>query len=279
MVWVIGAAWGFARRRCLALLTSNWLPDKSRDLFTWNCFLDLKESDQEAINIVCRVARRSFSQADGLYWLAHCIREAAPDFAPQLVAVNWEESLRSLKGLRERTANGDADDEPKAETWSTRYNACHESARFLESSKNAYELEEMAKAAPKVLLTNLWPLYVRVVLNTLDDPHRYLLQYRRGCGLSADLDLEDHTSNPTTAMKQAVQLFAAQHSGEFLNLSISGGRRTQCSSRHSRTRDDLDSAAIQTPRWSSFWRTTPAHSRRSTLRFSRYRRTDRSDCP
>jgi hypothetical protein len=97
MVAILGAASAGYRRRCLALLRDEWLPDPSKDRLTWNTVEQLPVWDRDALDIVTRVLERSDIPRTTIMGLAAKIAEQAPEAAIALVRTRLARELRRLE--------------------------------------------------------------------------------------------------------------------------------------------------------------------------------------
>jgi len=86
VVWVLVAAFGFGRDRCLQLMEQNWLPDEAKLPHVWQTLTHLGEWDERAVALATAVVRRTDVNQSWMWQLAQTIATGQPALAVGLVA-------------------------------------------------------------------------------------------------------------------------------------------------------------------------------------------------
>ncbi len=215
VIGVIREAWQFARQRCLDLIRNYWLPDQARDRLTLSAFSELIEWDDESVSIVCDVARRSRFGGPIIYMIARAIARKYPSLAAKVFAASWEGTLFGTERARSESTGLASENASHVEEMAeSRVRSTL--IEFLEK-ENAYELGEVAKAAPKAFLDALWPTYVRVIERICRPRHHILMAYRGADGSYDDL-YEEGPQTVTSVMASSVRLLAKNSAAEFLTF-------------------------------------------------------------
>ena len=143
---VINNAWNYAREECINLLEKYWLPDSTKDEFSWRALAEIGEWNENTVEMACKLIRRAESgDRNRLWWaeyLVSLISENKPKLAPRVF-------LETVSRLALTTdENGDHD-----KRWAQ---------SPLESSYSWHELPAVAEAAPTEFLREGWEWLVQI---------------------------------------------------------------------------------------------------------------------
>ena len=206
VVWVLVAAFGFDRDRCLQLVEDNWLPDDYKLPLVWRALTYLDEWSERAAELAVAVVRRTAVDQGGMWHLAQTIAKGAPCLAVRLVAA-WLEAARR----RIVSAGGGAE------------NPTDQLRKLLDSHNRWHDIDKLAEQAPAEFARSLWPVVRDVATHLGAAPSEYVVRYADDRLGFARLDRREYVAFDSPdefflAFDAAMREFARTQPEEFLAL-------------------------------------------------------------
>jgi DNA replication protein DnaC len=164
---VLEAAWDFAPKRVLELVSTYWARDKDRANLAWHCLRSVKQWDRETLSAAIAMVQAGYVHSSAVHDLSTLISPTAPDLAAELVGAQLKVQVDAAITTRPPPIEvpEDASYERHLSAHLQRHNA-DDLRKVIESSSEWYELPAVAEAAPKAYLRSAWP-HVRRALELL----------------------------------------------------------------------------------------------------------------
>jgi hypothetical protein len=214
-------ALSFARSDVLKLLESYWLPDVRYDRLILNVLQYQKEWDEQAVNIVCIVAKRTNDWS--ISHIGEVVSQSNPELAPKIVRADLDRKL--LDATRKDAEQpikppppADASNEEK-QIYALTNEPFKNQKCLLETDLGWYEMSIIAETAPDAFLVHVWPWFIGVLDRIVGDPHPFVLEYRDDHCLGTKLDKPySREHQPVTALKDAIEKLADTDPEAFLDF-------------------------------------------------------------
>lgn len=177
---ILTRAWNFAHSSIIVLLQNYFLPRPEKDEYTLAILREIDYWDEQAANLVCTIARRTYS-----YWvryLAIDISAVLPELAPRIVSADFERCLESA--MKSDKSAPPAPELAEDATMQDRivHNISFEPnkslKRLLEHGYEWYDLPKIAEAAPLAFLNALWELFSNSISYLAYEIPPFINQYR-----------------------------------------------------------------------------------------------------
>ena len=206
VVWVLVAAFGFGRDRCLELMERDWLPDDAKLAHVWQALTYLGTWDKRAVELAACVVRRIDVDQGKVWHLVTTIAESEPALAVTLVA-EW------LGGTRRRLTSSSDDAERN------RDRLC----KVLDGHNHWHGVEELAARVPTEFVLGLWPVVCAIVTDARGRPSEYTIRYADDQLWFARLDRREYVGFDSAdhfflALEAAARAFARSRPDEFGSL-------------------------------------------------------------
>lgn len=174
---LLNAATRFAREAVLDLLEIHWAGNPAYDHLCLGVLLDMGVWDTRAADLACNLLRRN------AWWLVENlvekVAESAPDLAPRVLRAELDRRLEeALRQVSEKMSEppSDADEEELMyQALVNRPTAPFE--QLIENDRDWHDLGEIARAAPKAFVDEVWP-WVRDVVSRIAYEPDALIGYR-----------------------------------------------------------------------------------------------------
>lgn len=214
-------ALSFARSDVLKLLESCWLPVAHYDRFILNVLQYQKKWDEQAVNMICIVAKRTDDLS--ISHIGEVVSQSNPVLAPKIVRADLDRKL--LNAIRKDTEQptipppqADASLEEQS-LYALANEPFKNQKRLLETDLGWYEMSIIAETAPGAFLAHVWPWFIGVLDRIVGDPHPFVLEYRDDHSLGTNLDSPySREHQPVTALKDAIEKLADTDPEAFLNF-------------------------------------------------------------
>jgi hypothetical protein len=237
----------FNKTDVLRLLKENWLINPALDRLTLHVLRNLEDWDDEAIDVICTIARRTADWPITL--LAENAAKKKPDLAPRIIRADLERRLgEALKEADKRRR--------EAQRITSKQNRLIRSVtrphfapleRLIEDPKEWFNIDKFAAAAPQDFLEQLWPWFLRVIRLIAHKEHPIVVQYRDdpATSLTYDRDLSPHSL--THALWVALSKIADSDRPAFLRF-VSQNERLDFMGVHQFLVRGLERIAAQEPK-------------------------------
>ena len=189
-----------SRDLAIELIKKYWITETEFDAFTFHVFDHFDHWDLETVELICELVARM--EIDEVYvsGIASQVSVSQPELAPKILAVEFSKTLNRLK----QEADPPVKELPADATMEDRWveQLAHDPKRrfcaLLESSSGRYDFPAIAEAAPSDFLSEIWPLFVDGVQQTIDKERHYSngRQYLRSGRLMYDFDGELRRNSP-----------------------------------------------------------------------------------
>jgi nucleoside phosphorylase len=222
LVWVLIAAWPFARSECLRLVRDNWLPDPAKDEFSWQALSYLPEWDEEVVEIACTIVARTPVRRGAVLHLAAQVVGSSPALAPRIVAVGFRREIEEIEREPAPTPPALPDDASASDqiVQMLTFNPNERFRCLLEDRNGWYGVEELAEKAPNEFLAHMWPLFSRTLDRFLRGTGGSVAQFRQDYCLGLAFRESDEGRNYPlpTSIELAVRTLARDTPADFLKL-------------------------------------------------------------
>ncbi|OYP35052.1 hypothetical protein CGZ80_13695 [Rhodopirellula sp. MGV] len=187
---VISAAWEYEKELCLSLLQQFWLPNSTHDRLSLDTLSELHDWDEQLVKKVTSVIDRSEEHEHYSMKLASVVSASNPDLAPIIIGAILDNRLKKLDSAGDPEPPAVPVDATESDLAfrSMTYRPKKRYEDLLCKRDSFYELPEIAAAAPKAFLEQVWPWFLQVVDRMLEEPHSVIRRYRESRGMSFDLD-------------------------------------------------------------------------------------------
>ncbi|MCP4345374.1 MAG: ATP-binding protein [Desulfobacterales bacterium] len=212
-------ALSFDRTGVLKLIQNYWLPDKCYDHMTLRVLSNLGDWDEEAVNMVCVVARRSEQRWDITY-IAEIVSQSNPNLAPKIVRADLDRRLikaeqEDNKFVAPPRPSPDAN-QVDHEMYYMINDPLKKQKQLLETDLEWRELSIIAERAPGAFLELVWPWFLKVLERIAHDEHKFITGYRDDYSLGTTLDGDhDPEHEPVNALKDAIVRLAESDPATF----------------------------------------------------------------
>ena len=224
MVPVLSEAWSFARADCLELIRRNWLHDKGRDWLILRSMDAFEEWDDETVDWVCRIIRRSDFATHRVCHLATSISATSPQLAPRLIATALTKRLELLEVVPDPAPPPKNEQNGEGHASELLYQPKERFDTLLRDRDQWYELNAVAEGAPAAFLTEVGPWLLRIADHVAERTHQVVRRYRSCLGCSIELDDENSHYNPIpTAVLTAMRQLAHEDFHEFQRVADQWG--------------------------------------------------------
>jgi hypothetical protein len=214
-------ALSFARLDTLKLLENYWLPDSRYDRLLLNVLQYQNEWDDQAVNMVCIVAKRTYDWS--ISHIGEVVSQSKPNLAPKIVRADLDRllmdaALKDADQLSIPPLPADADIEEQ-----TFYHMTHEplknQKRLLETNLGWYEMSIIAETAPCDFLIHIWPWFISVLDRIVEASHPFVIEYRDDHNLGTKIDKPySREHQPVTALLNAIEKLAETDTKAFINF-------------------------------------------------------------
>ncbi|MDO9315146.1 MAG: AAA family ATPase [Burkholderiaceae bacterium] len=187
----------FSADAVVNLVSRHWLPDKDRDVLSWQALGvgDVAPQVGHWLDSLVLVAGRSPIAEWAIGHVAGVVSAAQPEEAPRLVAA-WIK--RQIDSAKAPLATAPADDETAHGEVSTSIQSVFEARQF-------HDMEAIAEAAPKAFVGALWPLLLDGLQLCASEAPNVVIGYRQNGGLLFQ-DLDDEEARYERPVLRSVQL-------------------------------------------------------------------------
>ena len=199
----------YSRKSTFDLIEKYWTPEPKFDVYTFRVFDNFQHWDLESVELICMLVARM--EIDEVYvtGIASQVSVSQPKLAPEILAAELAKTLKRLEGAVDPPVKELPPDATKEDRWVEQM--VHEPKRrfcsLLESSRGRYDYPAIAEAAPFKFLTEIWPLFVDGVRQTIDDRQNDGGEYARSGRLMYDFDGELSRNSP---FLEAIQVALAE---------------------------------------------------------------------
>jgi hypothetical protein len=207
VMWVLVAAFGFDRDRCIQMMEDNWLPDESKLPLAWRALTYLDDWNKRAVELATMVVRGTAIDQGSMWHVAQTIMKRNPTLAVCLV-VAWLEATRR----RILAAAGSGGERPN-----------HQFRRMLDSLNRLHDIDKLAKQVPVEFARALWEELREIIVQLGNTASDYVVRYADDV-LSFDrLDHREYVAFDSPdqfflAFDAAFREFARSRPHEFLAL-------------------------------------------------------------
>jgi len=210
-VWVLVAAFGFDRDRCLQLMEGNWLSEGPKLPLVWRTLTNLNDWSERAIDLAVTVVRETTVDQGGMWHLAQTIAESAPSLAVRLVAAWLDAARHRIVSAGGGGTNDNADQ-----------------LRMLLDHNRWHHIEKLAEQVPAEFARSLWPAVRDIATHLRVSPSDYVIRYADDRLWFARLDRREYVAFDSPdqfflAFDAAMREFARTQPGEFLTLVAEAG--------------------------------------------------------
>jgi hypothetical protein len=211
VVWVLVAAFGSDRDRCLELMEDHWLPDEAKLPHVWRTLTYLDDWSERAVDLAVAVVRRTEVDQGGMWHLAQTIAKRHPALAVRLVAA-W------LGAARRRVSSGAAGERDRED----------QLRKLLDSHNRWHDIDKLAEQVPGEFARSLWP-EVREIVGQLEGlSSDYVIRYADDRLSFARLDRREYVAFDSPdqfflALDASMREFARTRPDEFLALVRGAG--------------------------------------------------------
>jgi hypothetical protein len=219
---LLRAAVHFACEQVLNLLEECWLNEPTYDAFSLSVISDFTTWSPRALAIAERLVHRA--SWDRSYLLIDRITESDPDLAPRVLRAELDRRLQQALAdipQPEPALPSEADEQQRIlHDWANRDRPVAPLYRLIENDEDWYDLETLAKDAPKAFLDWIWPWFLDVVYRVTDDEDPFVVGYRRD--RTAYRGFDDTLLPPppmVSALLTAVTTFAEREPTSFWNFA------------------------------------------------------------
>jgi nucleoside phosphorylase len=199
MIQVIIGAWDFAHDECFDLVKKHWFSDPLKDGLTERALREIDQWDDNAIEMVIALIRRTADQGDRLFWaeqMVYTISMSRPDKAPQV----FVEVLAKLA------------DNPIEEGKSR-------PRSLLKSHNSWYDLPAVAEADPIAFLKAGWGWLVATCEQHHVGHESTVVYHYGGTGLSLDDEEYRHETPVLASFLIAIDEIAKRSPETFLEIT------------------------------------------------------------
>lgn len=202
------------REFTLSFIESSWAQRADCDEAICSTLYDLKDWDDRSFAIISPVLRRNQLQDFFIVHLAESMVSHRPDLAARLLKEQLDGALdRALKAVVTPTVSEDQTD---IESYFAQDKARAPIEHLVDDQHAWYGIEAIASAGPREFVETLWPWVVKLSELVAEEPRTDALRYRPDHAWRFG---ERFCSHLSTAMWQAISLFAEQHTPEFLTFA------------------------------------------------------------
>ena len=212
VVWVLIAAFGFDRDRCLQLMEDNWLPDEPKLPLVWRTLTHLDDWNERATDLSVAVAHRTAIDQGGMWHLVQTIAKSGPPFALRLMAA-WLDAARRRIVLGGGGGAHDPTDQLQ---------------QLLDSHNQWHNIEKLAEQVPAEFARSLWPVVRDIATHLQVSSSNYVIRYATDRLLFARLDHREYVAFDSPdqffmAFDAAMREYARTEPGKFLVLLEEAG--------------------------------------------------------
>ncbi|MDB5308651.1 MAG: hypothetical protein JWO38_2853 [Gemmataceae bacterium] len=161
VVWVLVAAFGFDRGRCLRLMQEHWLPDESKLLLAWRTLTYLNEWNESAVGLAVAIAERTAIEQGGMWQLAQTVATSEPTLAVRLVAAWLDAACR--RAVMSASDGGD--------------DHAGRLRMLLDSHGQWHDVGKLAERVPVEFARRLWPALRELAIHLGNTPSDYVVRY------------------------------------------------------------------------------------------------------
>lgn len=214
-------ALSFARSDVLNLLEKFWLLNTRYDRLVINVLQYLKEWDEQAVEIVCTVARRTVDWI--ISHIGEIVSQSNPELAPRIVrAVLDKKLLDAEKEDSEQIIAPPPSAEASVEEhaiYSLTNDPLKNHKHLLETDLGWHELSVIAESAPEAFLQHVWPWFIEVLTRITKEAHPFVWGYRDDHNLGTKLDKPYRGNNqPVAALRDAIERLAEIDPAAFIDF-------------------------------------------------------------
>lgn len=195
MIGVINAAWDHAHDTCVELVQTHWFPDPLKDELTVSALRETDKWESKEFRMACEVVKRSTPTEHRIWWAEHLvsiISAAQPDFAPELFVATMETIASRGEGFLHSP---------------------------LDSTRDWYDLPEVAKAAPAAFMRASWGWFAEMCYQFHGGCYSTVLYRYDGRSLALDDEGLRPASPITTAFVTAIESLAALELATFVEIT------------------------------------------------------------
>jgi hypothetical protein len=202
------------REFALSFIESSWAQRADCDEAICSTLYDLKDWDDRSFAIISPVLKRSQLQDFFVVHLAESMVRRRPDLAARLLKEQLDGALdRALKTIVTPTVS---EDRTAIESYFAQDRARAPIKHLVNDQHAWYGIEAIASAGPREFTETLWPWVVNFSELAAEEGRTDALRYRPDHAWRFGQHFCSHLS---TAMWQAISLFAEQHTPEFLTFA------------------------------------------------------------
>ncbi len=191
--WFLRSAWDFARKDILDLIEKHWLREPKKNELALELLNYLGSWDERSCAIAEKIlSRMNIRNEWYINGLIATVSASRPELAPILVKAVFTSQLNIAKNETKKEKLPDSNDvsvcenemeEQVAELMSKRFQETAPFSKLLEAN-DWYDLPEIAKAAPRKFLEEVFPWFVQVITITARDENKLILTYKDNAGLA-----------------------------------------------------------------------------------------------
>lgn len=187
----------FSADSVVDLVRRHWLPNKDRDVLSWQALGvgDVAPQVGHWLDSLVLLAARTPLAEWAIGHLAGVVSATLPDEAPRLVAAWLKRQIDSVGALLSTSAT---EDEAVFARVSTSVQSILEARQF-------HDMEAIAEAAPKAFVGALWPLLLEALQLCASEAPSVAIGYRQSSGLLFE-DLDEEESRYERPLLRSVQL-------------------------------------------------------------------------
>ena len=195
------------------LVSRNWLPNVDRDVLSWQVLGSGESVPQVGkwLDSLILITRRSSVSEWAIGHISAVVSADFPEEAPKLVAAWIERQIDATLRKLDSTLTSD-------DTTATRNTS--EFSKILET-RNFYDMEAVAEAAPKAFILAIWPNLIRCLQLSSSQTTGAVIGYYRNNGLTLqDFDNNDtrHDRSLLESVRLGIQGWAEVDPEDFLNF-------------------------------------------------------------
>lgn len=210
---ILRQALHFSADSVVDLVRRYWLPNKDRDVLSWQA-LGVGDAAPQVghwLDCLVLIAGRSPIAEWAIGHLAGVVSAAVPDEAPRLVAA-WLK--RQIDSASAPLATSSMEDEAVVASVSKSVQSILEARQF-------HDMEAIAEAAPKAFVGALWPLLLEGLQLCASEAPSVVIGYRQSRGLLFQ-DLDEEEARYERPLLRSIQLgiqgWAESDPGSFLDF-------------------------------------------------------------
>jgi hypothetical protein len=202
------------REFTLSFIERSWAQRADCDEAIFSTLYDLKDWDDRSFAIISPVLRRNRLQDFFVVHLAESMVRHRPDLAARLLKEQLEGALdRALNAIVTPTVSEQQTD---LESYFAQEKRRAPIKHFVDDQHAWHGIEAIASAGPREFVETLWPWIVKLSELVAEEPRTGALRYRPDHAWRFG---ERFCSHLSTALWQAMSLFAEQHTPEFLSFA------------------------------------------------------------